>query len=135
MIFKFIIIGIIYAIIVVALIIIYKDMKNGGKKKIRKRSFGLEITDPGDNKNLKKGVVIPIHGVLTIGRKENNMLILTDQYVSSYHAKIVYKNNQYYLEDLGSTNGTTCNGVKLKDKKMLIQGDEIAIGSSYFKVI
>lgn len=135
MIFKFIIIGIIYAIIVVALVIIYKDMKNGGKKGIRRKSLGLEIVQPGENSNLKKGGVIPIHGVLTIGRKENNLLILSDQYVSGHHARIYLKNNQYYLEDLGSTNGTLFNGRRVEEKEILNAGDEIRIGSSYFKVI
>lgn len=134
-IFKIIIIGIVWIIIFVALRIMYKDIKGGGKKKSSKSSFGLEIINVTSNSNLSKGSVIPIHGEVTIGRKNNNMLVLDDVYVSGYHARVFIRNNEYVLEDLGSTNGTVLNDQSISGKVYLHNGDEIRIGSTIFKVI
>ncbi|KZL93281.1 FHA domain-containing protein [Clostridium magnum] len=137
LIFKIIIIGIIYIIIFLALRIMYKDIKNGGKRPRNKnrKSFGLEIVSAGNNSNLRKGGVIPIRGEITIGRKNDNLLILDDPYASGYHARVYMKNNDCILEDLGSTNGTLLNDQGVKGRQYLNAGDEIRIGSTSFKVI
>lgn len=134
-IFKVVIIAIVYIIIITVLSIIYKDIKSGGKKKPTNKSLGLEVLEPGENINLKKGGVIPVMGALSIGRKEDNRLILNNPYVSGHHARIYLKNGEYTLEDLGSTNGVIVNNKKLENKCILKSGDEIKIGNSVFKVI
>nr|WP_243122226.1 FHA domain-containing protein [Clostridium thermarum] len=118
-----------------ALRIMYKDVKNGDKKKILKKSWGLEVIAAPENSNLGKGSIIPINRLITIGRKEDNMVILNDPYASGYHAKVYVRNTDYYLEDLNSTNGTLLNEEKVEGKVMLEPGDEIRIGTTLFKVI
>lgn len=135
-IFRFLIIGIVYIIIFLALRIMYKDIKSGGKKKtIRKKAFGLEVLEGGGNSILKKGSIIPIQSELTIGRKNSNMLVLDDQFVSGKHVRIFIKNTDYMIEDLGSTNGTEVNSTRLEERIILSVGDEIKVGSALFKVI
>lgn len=134
--FRFIIIALIYIIIFLALKIMYKDIKNGDKKRpAKKRSFGLEVIKTGQNSILKKGGIVLISGELTIGRKTGNLLILDDEYVSGSHARIFLKNTDYVIEDLGSTNGTMLNGERLEGRTVIKAGDEIGIGSALFKVV
>lgn len=135
LVFKIIIIVIIYCIIFFALKIMYKDMKNGGKKKVAKKSIGLEIMEVSSNSNLKRGGVVPLRGEIKIGRNEENEIFIDDSYVSNQHARIFVKNNQILLEDLGSTNGTIHNGKKIASKIILRINDEIKIGKVVFKVI
>ena len=135
LIMKIAIIGVVYIIIFVALRIMYKDIKSGGKKKVKKNPFGLEIIKPGKNSNLKSGGVIPIRNSISIGRKDDNTVILTDEYVSGHHARIYIKNTDYFLEDRNSTNGTKLNSNKLIGKSLIKRGDIIQIGTSEFKVI
>jgi hypothetical protein len=136
LIMKFVIIGIIYVIIIFALRIMYKDIKGGGKKKIvTKKPMGLEVIERGENFNLRVGAVIPLNNELTIGRNEDNLLILGDKYVSSKHAIIYLKNTDYVLQDLKSTNGTLMNSKKVIGKVDIKKGDEIQVGTSIFKVI
>ena len=137
LIFKIIIIGIIYIIIFLALRIMYKDIKNGGRRArvSNRKSFGLEIIEPGNNANLRRGGVIPIQGEITIGRKSDNFLVLDDPYSSGYHARVYLKNNDCIIEDLGSTNGTLLNGISLQKREYLNSGDEIKIGNTCFRVI
>lgn len=138
MIFKIVIIGIVYIIIFWALRIMYKDIKVGSRRPrgASRKSFGLEVVNPGKNSNLRKGAVIPVRREITVGRKNDNQLVLEDPYASGHHARIYIKNGKdCILEDLESTNGTLLNGKKLRGKHYLDSGDEIRIGNTSFKVI
>lgn len=67
-----------------------------------------------------------------IGKKESEAdLCFDDPGVSRMHARIFLKGDDYYLEDLNSTNGTFKNGLKLKpyEQKKLSKGDEIKIAT------
>ena len=129
---------ILYVIIYYALKIMYKDVKNGGKKRRPSNSnkyYGLEVISAGDNLDLKGGSIIPIRSDLTIGRKDGNSIVLLDQHVSGNHAEIIVRNNKVYLEDLHSTNGTFLNGKRISVKVQLSNKDEITIGKSIFKIV
>ena len=129
---------ILYVIIYYALKIMYKDVKNGGKKRRPSNSnkyYGLEVISAGDNLDLKGGSIIPIRSDLTIGRKDGNSIVLLDQHVSGNHAEIIVRNNKVYLEDLHSTNGTFMNGKRISGKVQLSNKDEITIGKSIFKIV
>ncbi len=129
---------ILYVIIYYALKIMYKDVKNGGKRRRPSNSnkhYGLEVISVDDNLDLKEGSIIPIRSDLTIGRKEGNSIVLLDQHVSGSHAEIIVRNSKVYLEDLHSTNGTFLNGKRISGKVQLSNKDEIRIGKSIFKIV
>jgi two-component system cell cycle response regulator len=64
-----------------------------------------------------------------IGRGQRAQIRLFDDGISREHAKITVEGNQILLADLGSTNGTYCNGLKV-DRKALADGDKILVGST-----
>jgi pSer/pThr/pTyr-binding forkhead associated (FHA) protein len=137
-IFGVVFIVILYVIIYYALKIMYRDVKNGGKKRrppVAKGNYGLEIIKSGNGKDLKDGSIIPIRSDLTIGRKDDNSVVLGDQHVSGNHAKIIIRNNVLFIEDLNSTNGTYVNGNKISGKMKLSNKDEIKIGTAIFKIL
>jgi hypothetical protein len=136
--FGVVFIVILYVIIYYALKIMYKDVKNGGKRRrqpIIKGKYGLEIINSGDGKDLKDGSIIPVRSDLTIGRKDDNSIVISDQHVSGNHAKIVVRNDSLFIEDLNSTNGTYLNAKKINVKMKLSNKDEIKIGNSVFKIL
>lgn len=52
-------------------------------------------------------IEIPKQGKTTIGRKPNNLINFPhDQHLSNIHATISYSDNKFYIEDMGTTNGT-----------------------------
>ncbi len=65
-------------------------------------------------------------GMLSIGRKKNNKLILDNSGVSAHHAMIVVKDNSFILTDNNSTNGVFVNGKKIT-QHVLKYWDEIQI--------
>ena len=64
---------------------------------------------------------------VSIGRSEDNDLVLSDGSVSRQHAKIIKTNKGYVINDLGSFNGTRVNGKSIQSSP-LKQEDEIRIG-------
>ena len=67
-----------------------------------------------------------------IGKKEEDVdLFLDEEGISRMHARIFRKENEFYIEDLNSTNGTYKNGLRLKpyEQKKLIKGDEIKLAT------
>jgi pSer/pThr/pTyr-binding forkhead associated (FHA) protein len=78
--------------------------------------------------------VYPLLPVTTIGRATTNSIILADHYTSSEHLLIIRRGGQWWLEDLGSRNGTLLNEVRLDKTVVITQGDIITIGETQLKV-
>ena len=68
---------------------------------------------------------------LTLGRAaENDVALEDDEFASARHARIDPRNDGVWIEDVGSTNGTYVNGVRLKRPRKLAPGDVIRIGET-----
>jgi FHA domain len=71
---------------------------------------------------------------ITIGRAEDCTLVITDDYASARHAKLVPRNSQWYLEDLGSTNGTYLDRARVSAPTPVPLGVPIRIGRTSFEL-
>jgi pSer/pThr/pTyr-binding forkhead associated (FHA) protein len=67
---------------------------------------------------------------LAIGRAESCQVVLADTYASQMHARVFPKDGAWFVEDLGSTNGTYLNRAKVTAPSELGPGDEIRIGKT-----
>ena len=67
---------------------------------------------------------------IRIGRANDSTLVLTDDYASTRHARISENNGVWYLEDLGSTNGTYVGQTKVTGPLPLEAGVVIRIGKT-----
>lgn len=65
---------------------------------------------------------------LTVGRRDDNDIILDDIFVSRRHAEVIKKGEQYIIKDHKSRYGTFVNGERVTEKK-LNYGDEIQLGN------
>ena len=70
---------------------------------------------------------------LSIGRGQDNDLVINDTYVSHEHACISKSKHNYLLADLNSTNGTLLNGQRIEEETALTDGDVIQIGAVTLK--
>ena len=71
---------------------------------------------------------------LTIGRSDKCHIVLDDTYVSQVHARIFSKGDSYFLEDLGSTNGTYMNRKRVAGATELQRGDRVKIGKTVLEL-
>jgi pSer/pThr/pTyr-binding forkhead associated (FHA) protein len=65
---------------------------------------------------------------LTIGRKPDNDLVIDNPAMSGHHALIFSEEGAFFIEDLGSTNGTFVNDAKIQKEK-LKNSDRVALGA------
>ncbi|HET7845175.1 MAG TPA: FHA domain-containing protein [Xanthomonadales bacterium] len=79
------------------------------------------------------GKVIAVQSQLTIGKGTDCDLVLDEPEMSRKHARIEIGATEIAFRDLGSTNGTSINGVQVRDA-MLYTGDQIAFASNRFLV-
>lgn len=70
---------------------------------------------------------------ITLGRIADNDLVLYDAAVSRRHLVFYYRNHQFILEDLGSSNGTLLNGMPVTQPTVLCEEDLLDIGSVRFR--
>lgn len=80
--------------------------------------------------------VYSLSKVTTIGRASENTITIEDDFLSSTHACIIKKRNNYYIKDNHSTNGTMLNGKRLgKRAARLKHGDQIHLGRCQFQFV
>src|ERR1700758_1860353 len=65
---------------------------------------------------------------LLIGRQEDSAIYLDSLAVSRQHARIVCQGGEYFVEDVGSSNGTYVNGHRITAPTPLSEGDALQIG-------
>lgn len=91
----------------------------------------------GKNTEIAQGKSIHLNGdypitlhenvPFTIGRDPNSSLVISNGKVSSRHIQLVYRNNQIFVTDLQSTNGTYINGHRVSGEMSLKHGDTLSL--------
>jgi pSer/pThr/pTyr-binding forkhead associated (FHA) protein len=90
---------------------------------------GVTLTDavPPQSLVIKAGDQDHIfHTNFTAGRQ--GTLVINDDFASGHHARFKVARDLWYVEDLGSTNGTWLNGRRIHAAQLLKKGDKIKIG-------
>jgi len=77
------------------------------------------------------GTTVPLKdSSVLIGRSPASSLVIDDDYVSSRHARIFSQQGEWFVEDLGSTNGTLVDDVRIDQPTPLRPGTAVRIGGS-----
>jgi pSer/pThr/pTyr-binding forkhead associated (FHA) protein len=71
---------------------------------------------------------------VTIGRAPECELRIDDTYASQQHARVFGRSGSWYVEDLGSTNGTFVNEQRLSAPAMLQPGDRVRVGTTLLEL-
>jgi len=79
------------------------------------------------------GVVFSLSGWITVGRASSSDIVLDEHFVSSTHARFVPRGSFYYVEDLGSTNGTFVNEKRVSGEAQLKLDTRVRIGETVFR--
>ena len=79
---------------------------------------------------LTPGERIDLFGGVTIGRDAEADVRIEDRYASGIHCRVHSRGNEYFVEDLNSTNGTYLNDADLNGESVLRDMDTIRIGDT-----
>lgn len=71
---------------------------------------------------------------LFIGRAPSCELIVTDEFASSQHAKVVHIGGDWVIQDLDSTNGTYVDGVRIQTPEVLRMNVPVRVGKTTFEL-
>lgn len=80
------------------------------------------------------GRAFPLIGEMSIGRAAGCQITLDDTYSSQIHARVFSRDNQWQVEDLGSTNGTWLNRHKVAGAMVMKPGDVLQIGNTVMEL-
>ncbi len=82
-----------------------------------------------------RGITVPLaeSGVL-IGRNPECSLVLSDEFASGRHARIYPEGDQWFIDDLGSTNGTFVGHQRIGEHVALMEGSRVRIGTTVLEV-
>jgi hypothetical protein len=90
------------------------------------RAPGLAIVRPDGTREA-------LHDGLTIGRADDNDVVIRDGRVSRRHARIVADGSGFAIEDCGSSNGTFVNGARVR-RGRLAAGTSIGVGETVLEI-
>ncbi len=123
---RYVFLILIYIFLYRVTVTIMKDISLAGQDK----SSGWLSVIKSNYKGLSEGEKIHIITPFQIGKKNNNNLVINNEYISHNHVIIYSRNKEIWIEDLGSTNGTLLNENPLKMPMVLKDNDRIDIGGS-----
>lgn len=87
----------------------------------------LEVVDPAES-SLVIGSWLPLDHFSTVGRRNENTIVIDDAFISGAHAELTFDHGGWWLQDLGSTNGTALNGEPVRSKVQVRQDDIVQFG-------
>ena len=137
---KFLFIALLYLFIARGIRVIYLDLV--GQRARQGTSTSRPRTRPGRGtpksvlvtESNKEPRTVPLTGEVGIGRADDCAVQLDDTYISTNHARLFSKEGQWFVEDLGSTNGTYLNRVKVTAPSPIAVGDEVRVGKTTIEV-
>jgi pSer/pThr/pTyr-binding forkhead associated (FHA) protein len=92
----------------------------------RRKVVQLTVVEPPQ----LRGRTYSLNDEVTMGRAAGCQVVLDDTYASQIHARLFARDGQYFVEDLGSTNGTYLNRRKVSGPMVMQRGDRIRIGGT-----
>jgi pSer/pThr/pTyr-binding forkhead associated (FHA) protein len=120
-----------YAFLAWALYTLWRDLRRHGESAGAVQVPGIELNLKVPDGWVTQRFTVP---EILIGRDPACDCQLDDMTVSARHSKLTYHHNQWWVEDVGSTNGTYLNHENVTTATVLATGDDLQIGQVTLKV-
>ena len=115
---------VLYAFLGAVLLFLWRDLRASARASEIAPSAHLELRS-----STAPSRVFPLTNLNLVGRASDNTILIDDSTVSSHHARLSYQGGQWWLEDLGSKNGTGVNELDVEDPIVVTFGDQIRFGN------
>ncbi len=99
----------------------------------RAKEKSWDVTVERGPKELR-GVRVAVKGPIIVGRAPGADIVIGAGYVSARHARFNLMGSNLFVEDLGSTNGTSVNGHSISEPVALRNGDVVNVGDVAMRV-
>jgi hypothetical protein len=91
----------------------------------------LRVLEPAG----RRGHHYPLTDELTLGRAAGCQVPIDDSYASQVHARVFHRDGTWYVEDLGSTNGTYLNRRRVAGPMVIKKRDRLQIGNTVLEMV
>jgi predicted component of type VI protein secretion system len=116
---------VLYLFLLAVIVAVWRGLRTASVRPQREAS--LEVIDPG-RAHLGRGERIGLTDGATVGRSAGNGVRIEEDSISSRHAAFQLERGRWWLEDLGSTNGSFINERRITGRTPLRDGDLVQIG-------
>jgi pSer/pThr/pTyr-binding forkhead associated (FHA) protein len=97
--------------------------------------FGhLVVVDSGPSTVVQPGARFDLAPQTTIGRGPTNTIQIGDNFISSEHTRLWFRNGAWFVQDAGSVNGTFVNNQPAREAVQAQIGDIVRVGYIQFKL-
>lgn len=114
-----------------ALYTMWRELKQESTQLSSRQPVALTLSPGMESDIAETRLTLP---EITIGRDPSCNLPLDDHTVSAHHARLSYRQGQWWVEDLRSTNGTFLNQVPVSLPLVVTTGDELRFGQVAFNI-
>ena len=131
-------VALLYLVILQVVVVARRDLRRAavapaGVATRAKQVVGHLIVVDSGSTPLTPGSQLDIEPITTIGRSPTNSIVLDSSYVSTEHARIIYKDRSLWVEDIGSRNGTLLDQRPLTQPIAVSPGSILQVGDVRFK--
>ncbi len=113
-----------YGFVAWGLLTLWRDLR-------RQKEAAVE-SEPAINLKIQAAAEIPVLHLqgaeILIGRDPTCGCVLPSETVSARHARLAFHHDQWWIEDLKSTNGTQLNGIPVETPMVIVPGDQLRCG-------
>jgi pSer/pThr/pTyr-binding forkhead associated (FHA) protein len=136
---KWVFIGLIYLSLFALLVVVRREaaLHIGGKQSVAYTIPGrLKVIARGNDPKIRIGAMINLRTETRLGTGQDNDVVLGDKFVSRYHARLQWDGISWWIEDLGSKNGTFVDNTRCLPKipQPVTTGATISIGGMSFQL-
>ncbi len=126
--------ALLYAFLVAVLVVLWRDLQadTAAQAVVQERKARLVVLAGADS--LQVDQCFTLQPFTVLGRNAANTIVLPDAFASAEHAIVSWRSGQWWLEDMGSRNGTRLNDEAIMAPTVLSAGDVISIGQVKLKV-
>ena len=123
---RFMFLALLYLFLFAVVRVLVRDLRAAAREPATELGRLHVLTSPAGEPPV--GAVFGLDAVTTLGRDVNNAIVIEDPFASAEHLALTFRGSAWYVEDLGSTNGTYVNGSRIDGMAPIGFGDEIQIG-------
>jgi hypothetical protein len=114
-----------YAFLGMAILTIWRELQKTSRLISEQKIPAIQLKSQDFEEPLANEFVNP---TITIGRDASCEYLVSDETVSSHHARLSFHHQQWWAEDLNSTNGTFLNNQTVSVPTVIMSGDELRVG-------
>jgi hypothetical protein len=139
---KWLFVGLLYLFLFLVMAVVWQEMRQqigkASDHQIGSAAPGhLRVIQNGSDPNLTADVLLTLKNQVTLGAATDNDLVLADEFVSARHTRLRWDGAGWWVEDLGSRNGTLVNDLIIAPHKPqpISFGSRIEIGDMEFELL